>query len=355
MACMMRTAVPGLLDEPDQTDPTDPAGRHYGSWRVLAPAGEGAFGLVYEAEQRQPIHRRAALKVLKPGLDSREVTARFAMERGALAVLDHPGIARVLDAGATDGRPWFAAEWVDGAQSLTAFCQNQNLPRRGRVRLFQTVCEAVAHAHQRGIIHRDLKPSNILVSADGTAKIIDFGIARATEQVLAQSTLVTLAGQVLGTPAYMSPEQAAGRGAEADTRSDIYSLGAVLYELLTGAPPFPRAKLESVSLHEALRIVREEQPARPSSLDPSLRGELEWITLRALEKDPELRPASATALLRALRSPSLLAHPTHTAREDANGRVSPGRVSGALKELAHAWRSLRRTCRHAGARRSIPW
>ena len=300
MACMMRTALPGLLDQSDQTDPSDPTDQSYGPWRILTKAGEGAFGLVYEAEQHQPIHRRAALKVLKPGLDSREVMARFAAEREALAVLDHPGIARVLDAGTEDGRPWFAAEWVDGARSLTAFCAEKNLPRRERVRLFQNVCDAIAHAHQRGIIHRDLKPSNILVSADGAAKVIDFGIARATERVLAQSTLVTLAGQVLGTPAYMSPEQAAGQGAEADTRSDIYSLGAVLYELLTGAPPFPRAKLESSSIQEALRVVREDAPAKPSALDPSLRGELEWIILRALEKEPARRYETAAALARDL-------------------------------------------------------
>ena len=287
----------------------------FGLWQVLAKAGEGAFGLVYEASQEKPIHRRAALKVLKPGLDSREVLARFAAEREALAVLDHPGIARVLDAGEEEGRPWFAAEWVDGARSVTEFCKVKSLTLTERVRLFQTICEAVAHAHQRGIIHRDLKPSNILVSADGAAKVIDFGIARATEQVLAQSTLVTLAGQVLGTPAYMSPEQAAGRGAEADTRSDIYSLGAVLYELLAGAPPFPRARLESVSLHEALRIVCEEAPAKPSALKPELRGELEWITLKALEKDPARRYETAAALARDLGhwldgSPVLAAPPS---------------------------------------------
>ena len=181
MGCMTQSVLPGFVNESHETDEADglyespPSHESYGSWLVLAKAGEGAFGLVYEAAQEKPIHRRAALKVLKPGLDSREVLARFAAEREALAVLDHPGIARVLDAGEEEGRPWFAAEWVDGARSVTEFAKEKSLALTERVRLFQTICEAVAHAHQRGIIHRDLKPSNILVSADGAAKVIDFG------------------------------------------------------------------------------------------------------------------------------------------------------------------------------------
>jgi len=277
-----------------------PAPEKFGSWRVLGLAGEGAFGLVYEAQQEVPVRRKAALKVLKPGLDSREIMARFATEREALAVLDHPGIARVMDAGTEAGRPWIAAEWVEDARPLTYYAEEKQLPLTRRVRLFQQVVEAVAHAHQRGIIHRDLKPSNILVNATGEAKVIDFGIARATEQVLASSTLVTMAGQVLGTPAYMSPEQAAGQGAEVDTRSDLYALGAVGYELLTGSPVFPRDLLEKGTLPEVLRIVREEAPVRPSLRNPALRGELEWILLKTLEKEPGRRYDSAGELAREL-------------------------------------------------------
>jgi len=266
------------------------------TWRVLGQAGEGAFGLVYEVQQEQPVLRKAALKMLKPGLDSREIMARFAAERETLALLDHPGIARVLDAGSEAGRPWIAAEWVEGARSVTDWCAEKNLTISEKVRLFQQIVDAVSHAHQRGIIHRDLKPSNILVSQEGAPKVIDFGIARATEQVLARSTLVTMVGQVLGTPAYMSPEQASGHGAEADTRSDIYALGAVFYEMLTGQPLFPREKLESSSIQEALRVVREDAPVRPSLHLPALRGELEWILLKMLEKEPSRRYDSAGEL-----------------------------------------------------------
>jgi WD40 repeat protein len=189
---------------------------------------------------------------------------------------------------------------VEGARAVTDFCQAEKLPLPDRVRLFQQVCEAVAHAHQRGIIHRDLKPSNILVSEGGQPKVIDFGIARATEQVLARSTLVTIAGQVLGTPAYMSPEQAAGRSGDVDTRSDLYSLGAVLHEILSGQPLFPRQKLESSSIQEALRMVREEAPVKPSSHNPELKGELEWIVIKAVEKEPARRYETAAALARDL-------------------------------------------------------
>lgn len=303
-ACVARVALRGGAPSEDGLHRPTPHGAYqtHGPWHCLRLLGEGAFGLVYLAEQPAPLPRRAALKVLKHGLASREGLARFAAEREALAVLDHPGIARVLDAGETNGQPWFAAEWVEDARPFTTFCENRDLPRHDRVRLFESVCEAVAHAHQRGIIHRDLKPSNLLVGADGRARVIDFGIARALEPVLTPGTLVTLAGQVLGTPAYMPPEQAAGHGAEADTRSDIYALGAVLYETLTGRPLFPPERLERLPLHVAVRIVCEEAPAKPSTLDPTLRGELEWIVLKALEKDPARRYETAAALARDLRA-----------------------------------------------------
>jgi len=253
--------------------------------------GEGGFGAVYRATQSEPIQRDVAIKIIKRGMDSKEVTARFDAERQALALLDHPGIAKIYDAGeTTEGRPFFAMELVEG-QAITDHCLR--LPQRTQLELFIKICEAIQHAHQRGIIHRDLKPSNILVTKDGTLKIIDFGIAKATTKLLTEKTLLTEFHQFVGTPAYVSPEQAEMTGREVDTRSDIYSLGALLYELLTGAPPFDDVHFQTAGLGEILRIIREEEPKKPSTRSVPVNHDLDWVVMRALEKNPERRYPSA--------------------------------------------------------------
>ncbi len=226
------------------------------------------MGIVYMALQREPVRRKVALKIIKPGMDTREVTARFAAEQQALALMDHPNIAHVFDAGTTDsGRPYFVMELVNGVP-LTEYCDDNNLPTRKRLELFILLCQAVQHAHQKGIIHRDLKPSNILVTLhDGVPvpKIIDFGIAKAMNQELTSQTLATGLGHMIGTPLYMSPEQAERSGLDIDTRSDIYSLGVLLYELLTGSTPFDREQLKDAGLDEIRRLIREQEPPRPST------------------------------------------------------------------------------------------
>ena len=230
--------------------------------------GEGGFGLVFVAEQQRPVRRKVALKVMKPGVDTREVIARFEAERQALALMDHPNIARVLDAGSTDsGRPYFVMELVRGVP-ITDFCDQNRLNPRERLELFIHVCNAVQHAHQKGIIHRDLKPSNVLVTLhDGTpvVKVIDFGVAKAIGQQLTDKTIYTRFAQMIGTPLYMSPEQAEMSGLDIDTRSDIYSLGVLLYELLAGTTPFDRHRLQTAAFDEMRRIIREEEPPRPST------------------------------------------------------------------------------------------
>jgi WD40 repeat protein/tetratricopeptide (TPR) repeat protein len=292
-----------------------------GRYQLLEQIGEGGFGVVFLAEQQRPVRRRVALKVLKPGMDTRQVLTRFEAERQALALMDHPHIAHILDGGATaSGRPYFVMELVRGVP-LTDFCDHHRLPVRQRLELFVSVCQAVQHAHQKGIIHRDLKPSNILVTLhDGTPvpKVIDFGIAKAVGQQLTDKTLVTGFAQLIGTPLYMSPEQVEMSGLDVDTRSDVYALGVLLYELLTGTTPHDTERLQTAPYDEVRRIIREEEPAKPSTRistlgqaaatmsanrqsDPGrlrqlVRGELDWIVMKALEKDRNRRYQSANGL-----------------------------------------------------------
>ena len=291
-----------------------------GPYKLLEQIGEGGFGVVFMAEQTQPVRRKVALKVLKPGMDTRQVVARFEAERQALALMDHPNIAHVFDGGETaGGRPYFVMELVRGIP-ITEFCDDNQLPVRQRLELFVSVCQAVHHAHQKGIIHRDLKPSNIMVTLhDGTpvVKVIDFGIAKALGQQLTDKTLFTNFAQLMGTPMYMSPEQAQLSGLDMDTRTDIYSLGVLLYELLTGTTPFDAERLRTAAYDEVRRIIREEEPPKPSTrlstlgeatatvsanrqTDPKrlrqlFRGELDWIVMKALEKDRNRRYETASA------------------------------------------------------------
>ncbi|MBE7503045.1 MAG: serine/threonine protein kinase [Verrucomicrobiales bacterium] len=302
---------------------TDKPGDRIGRYRLLEQIGEGGCGIVYVAEQEEPVRRRVALKVIKLGMDTRQVVARFEAERQALALMDHPNIARVLDAGATEtGRPYFVMELVEGVR-ITAYCDRNALATTERLELFLQVCHAIQHAHQKGIIHRDIKPSNVLVTVhDGVPvpKVIDFGIAKATTgQRLTNKTVCTALEQFLGTPAYMSPEQAMPGDQDIDTRSDIYSLGVLLYELLTGRPPFDPKRLVASGLDAMLRTIREAEPPTPSAclstmhadaliataqhhrLEPSqlrhrVRGDLDRIVMKTLEKDRRRRYPTANEL-----------------------------------------------------------
>jgi serine/threonine protein kinase len=311
----------GIADTIDEPTVTERPGTVIGPYKLLEQIGEGGFGVVFMAEQERPIRRKVALKVLKPGMDTHHVIARFEAERQALALMDHPNIARVLDAGATaSGRPYFVMELVKG-MPITQFCDQNRFRPAQRLELFADVCQAVQHAHQKGVIHRDLKPSNVLVTLhDGVpvVKVIDFGIAKALQQRLTDKTLFTGFAQMVGTPLYMSPEQAALSGLDVDTRSDIYSLGVLLYELLTGTTPFDRERLRAVGYDEWRRIIREEEPPKPSTristlgqaattmstqrqsdprrLSQLFRGELDWIVMKALEKDRIRRYETASAL-----------------------------------------------------------
>ncbi len=343
----LRRRVEGLLRRHRDTIAAPPireqAGAVIGRYKLLQEIGEGGFGVVYMAEQREPVKRKVALKVIKLGMDTRQVIARFEAERQALAMMDHPNIAKVLDAGATpSGRPYFVMELVRGVP-ITDYCDTHNVDMRARQELFIPVCQAIQHAHQKGIIHRDIKPSNIMVTLhDGlpVPMVIDFGVAKATSTQLTEKTLFTRYEQMIGTPAYMSPEQAEMSGLDIDTRSDIYSLGVLLYELLTGTTPFSKHTLASAAVGEIQRIIREEEPPKPStrlsdlsstskggrdgsaagaalrtsvqdisrhrhtdpvSLRRFLRGDLDWIIMKCLEKDRGRRYETANGLANDIR------------------------------------------------------
>jgi len=315
--------VPAL--DPDVTLDESPLverpGTVIGRYKLLEQIGEGGFGVVYMAEQTKPIKRRVALKVVKPGMDTKQVIARFETERQALALLDHPNIAKVFDAGATEaGRPYFAMEYVKGIP-ITEYCDKYKLGTKERLELFIPLCQAIQHAHHKGIIHRDIKPSNVLVilhDKKSIPKIIDFGVAKALNQRLTERTLFTAQGQLIGTPEYMSPEQAELTGLDVDTRTDIYSLGVLLYELLAGCTPFDPEELRSKGYAQMQRIICEQNPVKPSTklttlggkaediarhhsatvdqLCKSVRGDLDWIAMKCLEKDPRRRYGTAEAL-----------------------------------------------------------
>jgi serine/threonine protein kinase len=312
--------APDLSGRADPRPLTEGPGTRIGPYKLLERIGEGGMGVVFMAEQERPVRRKVALKVIKPGMDTDAVIARFEAERQALALMDHPNIARVLDAGATDaGRPFFVMELVHGVP-ITLFCDERRLTPRERLELFAPVCQALQHAHQKGVIHRDVKPSNVLVTeVDGrpVPKVIDFGVAKAVGQPLTDRTLLTGLGAVVGTPEYMSPEQA-GASPDVDTRTDVYALGVLLYELLTGTTPLTRQRLRRAAMAEVFRAIREEEPPRPSTrlseskdslasisalrrTDPAhltrlVRRDLDWVVMKSLEKDRSRRYATANEL-----------------------------------------------------------
>ncbi len=327
-----------ISDAPDEA-----VGQTLGRYKLMERLGEGGCGVVYVAEQTQPVRRRVALKVIKLGMDTKAVVARFEAERQALAMMDHPNIAKVLDAGTTEvGRPYFVMELVRGIR-ITDYCDQNNLSTKERLELFIKICQAIQHAHQKGIIHRDIKPSNILVTLhDGVPvpKVIDFGIAKATEGRLTDATVYTQLHQFIGTPAYMSPEQAEMSGLDIDTRSDIYSLGVLLYELLAGSTPFDGQELMSQGIDAMRKTIREKEPVRPSTrfatlkgedltttakrrsadkakLMHQLKGDLDWIVMKCLEKDRTRRYETANGiaadLKRHLNNEPIVARPPSTA------------------------------------------
>ncbi|MBX3324093.1 MAG: serine/threonine protein kinase, partial [Phycisphaeraceae bacterium] len=346
------------------SSPHESVGQQIGHYKLLEKIGEGGFGSVWAAEQREPVNRRVALKIIKLGMDTRQVVARFEQERQALAMMDHPNIAKVLDAGATEtGRPFFVMELVKG-DPIVEYADKNNLSIEDRLELFAQVCNAVQHAHTKGIIHRDIKPSNFLVSTqDGRphTKVIDFGIAKATASKLTEKTLFTEHKALIGTPEYMSPEQAEG-SLDIDTRTDVYSLGVLLYELLTGTTPFSSKELRSAAYGEIQRIIREVEPPKPSTrlsansdtianvaakrhvepkkLGTIVRGELDWIVMKALEKDRQRRYETANGLgmdvRRYLSGEAVLAAPPSTAYRFRKfiRRYRPQVIAAALVALA---------------------
>ncbi len=372
-----------LADAPDEA-----VGQTLGRYKLLERVGEGGCGVVYVAEQTEPVRRRVALKVIKLGMDTKQVVARFEAERQALAMMDHPNIAKVLDAGTTDvGRPYFVMELVRGIK-ITDFCDQANLSTKERLDLFIKVCQAIQHAHQKGIIHRDIKPSNILVTLhDGVPvpKVIDFGIAKATEGRLTDNTVYTQLHQFIGTPAYMSPEQAEMSGLDIDTRSDIYSLGVLLYELLAGSTPFDPKELMSQGIDAMRKTIREKEPQRPStrfatlgadqltttakrrSADTSkllhqLQGDLDWIVMKCLEKDRQRRYETANGLAaditRHLTNEPVIARPPSAAYkfQKAYRRNKGVFAAGAAVAVAlvfgiivSAWQAVRATRAEAQA------
>jgi eukaryotic-like serine/threonine-protein kinase len=322
VASFLESPPADLAVKTDSPPIAERPGTVIGPYKLLQQIGDGGFGVVFMARQSQPLQRTVALKVIKPGMDTREVIARFEAERQALAMMDHPNIARVFDAGTTDsGRPFFVMELVKGVP-ITEYCDQCNLTARERLELFLSVCRAIQHAHQKGVIHRDLKPSNVMVTMHDdkpVSKVIDFGVSKALSHQLTEKTLFTAYGQMIGTPMYMSPEQAQMSGLDVDTRSDIYSLGVLLYELVTGATPFDEVRFKRADFDEMRRLIREEEPLRPSvrvctlrgdllttiadqrkieprMLSESLRGEVDWIVMKAMEKDRNRRYESANSM-----------------------------------------------------------
>ena len=356
-----------------------------GRFKLRQKLGEGGMGEVWVADQAEPVQRRVAIKVVRPGLDSDRMLARFEQERQALALMDHPNIAKVLDAGEAEGRPYFVMELIKGVP-ITEYCDRARLSPRERLRLFVPVCEAVQHAHQKGVVHRDLKPSNILVALyDGrpVPKVIDFGIAKATGPRLTDRSIYTEVGALIGTLEYMAPEQAELNNLDIDTRADVYALGAILYELLTGSVPFSRQELQASGFLEMLRVIREVEPPRPSTklsksgtlpsvadvrrTDPQklvslMRGELDWIILKCLEKDRGRRYQAASGLARDLEhyladEPVEACPPTagYRLRKFARKYRTPMLVAGAfvllltLGAIVATWQAVRATAAERSA------